>query len=142
MITRRLALFRIASTSAVAATAATAIAATSSKVDDSRRPFEHPSEYLAAMQAIGWRPVALFQRLEDGSPHRMGVAEYGGSEDWILKTWDKFHAISMRAPVQLPMDVHPGGWWGLVWQYLYDMGLREDVTPTPACKKQREGDEA
>jgi hypothetical protein len=94
------------------------------------------------MQAIGWRPVAMYQQLDDGSVHRMGVAEYGGSEDWILKTWDRYHAISMRSPVKLPMDVHPGGWWGLVWQHLYDIGLREDVTPTPAFKKQPEEEQA
>jgi hypothetical protein len=51
MITRRLALFRIASTSAVAATAATAIAAAPPKVGDSHQHFEHPSEYVTATPA-------------------------------------------------------------------------------------------
>ena len=59
--------------------------------------FNHPAEYLAAMQAIGWRPVAMYQRLEGGGVHRMGVAEYGGDEASIQKSWVKHHAISMRA---------------------------------------------
>lgn len=129
MITRRLALFRIG-VSTAAATAAAVPAILEAKAEpktESRKSFETPAEYLAAMQAIGWRPVAMFQRLRDGGVHRMGVAERSPMAEGPLPTREKFHAIQMRTPVQLPMDVHPGGWWGQVWQSLYDLGFREDV---------------
>jgi hypothetical protein len=35
----------------------------------------------------------------------------------------------MRCPVQRAADLPPGDWWKEVWQFLYDRGLREDVTP-------------
>lgn len=143
MITRRLALFRIfaGSTAAVTATTAAVVAAPPVEArEESREPFNHPADYLAAMQAIGWRPVAMYQRMPDGSAHRMGVNELAGGQDNIEKTWNKKHAISMRCPVQLPFDAHPDqDWWKAVWHYLYDKGLRQDVTP---CAKSPEGGEA
>ena len=113
----------------VAAAAMPSLAATPAEPKESKGHFTHPAEYLAAMQAIGWRPLAMYQRLEGGGVHCMGVAEYGGNEVSILKTWDKFHAISMRAPTQRPADLPQGDWWKWVWRYLYDKELREDVTP-------------
>lgn len=81
------------------------------------------------MQAIGWTPLAMYQRLPDGDVHRMGVEETCPDEELILKTWGQFHAIQMRTPVQLPADVHGGDWWKAVWHFLYDRGLTMDVTP-------------
>jgi hypothetical protein len=89
--------------------------------------FKTPLEYFLAMQAIGWRPLAMFQVRRDRSIHCMGVTETAASEELILKTWGQFHAIQMRTPVQLGPD-GGGGWWEDVWQFLYDRGLREDVT--------------
>lgn len=137
MITRRLALLRIFSTTATAATTATtATTATALTItpaeakQESRGHFKHPAEYVAAMHVIGWRPLAMYQRLEDGTIHRMGVEENGGGRLNIENTWREFHAIQMRMPVQLPWDVHPDqDWWNWVWWYLYDKGEREDVTP-------------
>lgn len=97
--------------------------------DESKEHFKHPAEYLAAMQAIGWTALAMYQRLDDGSIHRMGVTE-NASEEVIEATWGKFHAISMRTPVQMAADMPQGHWWSWVWQYLYDKGLRKDVTLT------------
>lgn len=115
---------------AATATATTAVAiATKPKAEESRAPFKHPSEYLAAMQAIGWRCAAMYYRTGSGEIVRGGVFE-SAPEDKILETWKAFHSISMRAPVQLASDVHPGGWWKEVHDYLWDLGLREDVTPT------------
>lgn len=130
MITRRLALFRIGASTAVA-TAAAVPAILESRAQpqaESREPFKHPSEYLAAMLAIGWRPVATFQRIEDGGVHCMGVKESALDEEIILRTWNDFHAIQMRSPVQMPSDCPQGDWWKWVWQHLYNQGLREDVT--------------
>lgn len=98
--------------------------------NESEGRFKCPADYLAALQAIGWRPVAMYQRLEDGGVQCMGVGECGQSEQHMLDTWRKYHAISLRTPTQLPFDVHPKqDWWEQVWHYLYDRGLREDVTP-------------
>ncbi len=69
----------------------------------------------------------MFQRLKDGGVHRMG--ESAPDEEWVMKTWGKYHAISMRCPVQRADDLPPCDWWKEVWQFLYDRGLREDVTP-------------
>jgi hypothetical protein len=143
MLTRRLALFRIlaGSTAAAAATTATIVAAPPVEArEESREPFKHPAEYLAAMQAIGWSALAMYQRLPHGEVHRMGVNETAGSQERIENTWTKYHAISMRCPVQLPADVHPDqDWWKAVWHYLYDKGLRQDVTPPKfAAKLDRE----
>ncbi|MGB3445194.1 MAG: hypothetical protein WBA48_00670 [Xanthobacteraceae bacterium] len=143
MLTRRLALFRIlaGSTVAAAATTATIVAAPPVEArEESREPFKHPAEYLAAMQAIKWRPVAMYQRMPDGSAHRMGVNESAPSPEEMTERWRKFHAIQMRCPVQLPADVHPDqDWWKAVWQYLYDKGLRQDVTPPKAALALSEG---
>jgi hypothetical protein len=73
------------------------------------------------MQAIGWTPLAMYQRLPDGGVHCMGVEKTCPDEDHCARTWGQFHAIQMRTPVQLPADVHPrGDWWAAVWQFLYD----------------------
>lgn len=125
MITRRLALFRIGASTAVATTAAVPALITPQR--EREEPFKHPAEYTAAMEAIGWRPIAMFQRDSDGEILSMGVNERCDGPEHASRTWLAFHAIQMRSPVQLPMDVHPGGWWGQVWQFLYDKGLREDV---------------
>ncbi|MDR6306183.1 hypothetical protein GGQ85_003911 [Nitrobacter vulgaris] len=118
-----------------AATAATTVAAAAvsqkPEIEELPSRYERPLEYLKDMQAIGWKPAAMFQRLKEGGVLRMGVIEKGPGEERMTETWGKYHAISMRCPVQLPMDVHPDqGWWKEVWQFLYDRGLREDVTPT------------
>lgn len=128
MITRRLALFRIGASSAVATVAATPLLQQELEArTENRELFKHPAEYLAAMEAIGWRATAMFRHLKDGRIHRMGVNERGPSREAIERTWPSFHAIQLRSPVQLPFDAHPGGWWREVWQFLYDRGLREDV---------------
>jgi len=125
MITRRLALFRIGASTAVATTAAVPALITSQP--ESREPFKHPAEYLSAMEAIGWRPIAMYKRDSEGGVSCMGVNERCDGPEHASRTWLQFHAISMRMPVQLPMDVHPGGWWGQVWQFLYEKGLRKKV---------------
>jgi hypothetical protein len=112
-----------------AATAATAvIVAPAVEVPASAGHFKHPAEYLAAMQAIGWQPRAMYQRLDDGSAHRMGVNESTTPGVSASETWSQFHAISMRTPIQRPSDYPAGDWWTDVWQHLYDRGFREDVT--------------
>ncbi|MBN9051780.1 MAG: hypothetical protein J0H78_20165 [Rhizobiales bacterium] len=135
-VSRRWAIFRLgraaAASAAVLSTAtipAPAVPVRPNEPQELPGYFEHPSEYLAAMQSIGWRPVAMYQRLEGGGIHCMGVNEYGGGEENITETWGKYHAISMRMPVQRASDMPQGKWWSDVWQYLYDKGLREDVTP-------------
>ena len=107
--------------------AATASAAVTQAKEETGH-FKNPADYLAAMQAIGWRPVAMFQRLDDGTIRRMGVEENAPDPDHVSRTWLKFHVISMRCPVQLPPDVHDGDWWKAVWHHLYDLGLVQDVT--------------
>lgn len=98
-------------------------------IEESKDSFEHPADYLAAMQAIGWSATASFMRDEDDEIIRMGVNERSSSPEEMQRTWRRFHAIQMRCPVQLPFDVHPHqDWWGRVWQHLYDKGLRKDVT--------------
>jgi len=127
---------------AEATIATSAIVATVAKPANAneRDPFKYPAEYVAAMHAIGWRPLAMFQRCKDGSIHRMGVEENGGGRLNIENTWREFHAIQMRTPVQLPCDVNPvQDWWKWVWQHLYDNGARQDVTPQT---KIWEGDKA
>jgi hypothetical protein len=124
---RFLSLLGLAGAATVTTTTAVAISA-KSKPEKSDGPFKHPSEYLAAMHAIGWQPVAMYHRKRDGSIVRMGVDE-GANEDNVMASWKEYHAISMRMPPQLPCDAHPHGWWEEVWHYLYDKGLREDVTP-------------
>lgn len=117
-------------TAGVAATATTAAIVPAKAVEESRERFKTPLEYLLAMQAIGWTPRAMFQRLEDGGIHCMGVEETCPDEELMVRTWAKFHAIQMRTPLQLPCDVHPlGDWWNAVWHFLYERGLTEDVTP-------------
>ena len=37
--------------------------------------------------------------------------------------------IDFPRPVQMAADQPQGDWWDQVWQYLYNKGLREDVTP-------------
>lgn len=134
MLTRRLALFRILAGSTAAAAATIVAAPPLEAREESREPFTCPAEYLAAMQAIGWRPVAMYQRMHDGSAHRMGVNETAGNQENIERTWNKKHAISMRCPVQYAVDAHPDqDWWKAVWQHLYDKGLRQDVTPPKAA---------
>lgn len=132
MITRRLALFRIgASTAAATAVAASSLIEAKAELQaDSRESFKSPPEYLAAMQAIGWQPLAMFSRRERGGVQCMGVIETAPKgEAATLATWSKYHAIQMRCPVQLPYDVHPTQhWWDVVWQHLYEHGLRQDVT--------------
>ena len=99
-------------------------------------PFSHPSEYLAAMQAIGWRSVAMFgRRHDDDQVYSMGVKESAPSEQAINETWDKFHAIQMRMPVQRASDLPQGEWWSRVWHHLYDIGLRENVTHKQAIEE-------
>ena len=136
MLTRRLALFRILAGSTVAAAATSATIVTTSPVKaqgESREPFKHPAEYLAAMQAIGWTALAMYQRMPDGVVHRMGVNERAPIPNDTTESWRRYRAISMRCPVQLPADVHPDqDWWKAVWHYLYDRGLRQDVTPPRA----------
>ena len=132
LLTRRLALFRLAATSTVAAAAtAPALIAPKARAESqaSLANFEHPAEYLTAMEAIGWRPIAMFQRLRDGGVHCMGVAEHSACEEQENRNWSQFHAIQMRVPVQRAADMQQGDWWRRVWQHLYDNGLREDVTP-------------
>ena len=114
---------------AIAATASMAAPVTVEARDDDGGHFEHPSEYLAALQAIGWQARAMYQRLEGGRVHRMGVHEDAPSEDWLQETWGKYHAISMRMPIQMAADMPQGDWWERVWEYLYERGFREDVTP-------------
>lgn len=65
-----------------------------------------------------------------------------GTEEHIKATWTKFHAIQMRTPVQRAADYPPGDWWKAVWQYLYDQGLREDVTPQRLRERGADEDEA
>lgn len=114
---------------ATAAPVVDALAAKPPELEESRAHFEHPAEYLAAMQAIGWSATASFMRGEDDEIIRMGVNERSSSPEAMQRTWLKFHAIQMRCPVQLPFDVHPHqDWWSRVWQHLYDKGLRKDVT--------------
>ena len=123
-----LAYLGLAGATTAAATAAVALAPTAPAKAERGR-FKHPAEYLQAMQAIEWTPLAMFQRLDDGCVHRMGVNETAPSEALCRETWGEFHAIQMRTPVQLPADVHPlGDWWDAVWHHLYDHGFREDVT--------------
>jgi hypothetical protein len=61
----------------------------------------------------------------------MGVSENCEDKDHLSRTWFKFHAIQMRAPVMLVDDDGDvrGDWWKAVWQHLYDAGYREDVSP-------------
>lgn len=107
-----------------------ASAAPAVAVEASRERFKTPLEYLLAMQAIGWTPLAMYQRLPDGGVHCMGVEETCPDEDHCVRTWGQFHAIQMRTPVQLASDVRPlGDWWNAVWHFLYERGLRVDVTP-------------
>lgn len=117
----------------VTATATVAAALPQKNEPGSKGHFDHPAEYLTAMQAIGWRPVAMYQRLKNCGVHPMGVAEHA-DEAVIAKNWDKYHAISMRAPIQMAADMPQGNWWKTVWQHLYDNGLREDVTPKKAIE--------
>lgn len=114
---------------AIAATASMAVPVTVEARDEDGGYFEHPSEYLAAMQAIGYRAVAGFQRLRDGAIHPMGVYEYAPSEDGEGRNWDKFHRLQMRTPIQMAADMPQGDWWKRVWEYLYEREFREDVTP-------------
>ncbi|RXT48760.1 hypothetical protein [Bradyrhizobium betae] len=124
-----LAYLGIAGASTAAATA-TAIVTPPNEPQESPGYFKSPAEYLVAMQAIGWQPLAMFHWLPDGGVHRMGVNESPKPGICAVETWRKFHAIQMRAPVQLPTDVHPlKDWWLAVWEHLYDLGHREDVTP-------------
>lgn len=116
---------------AATATASVAVVATNQKSEVEELPghYERPLEYFLDMQAIGWRPVAMFCRRKDGSIYSMGVEEKGPGVEGTRNTWRKYHAISMRCPAQLSADVSRGHWWDEVWQFLYDRGLREDVTP-------------
>jgi len=133
MITRRLALFRIGASSAVATVAAAPLLTTKPVAAvESRSHFETPAEYLAAMQAIGWKAVAMYRALPTGDVLRMGVKEIGGSERRITETWRAHHAIQMRVPIQRAAELPQGDWWRAVWQYLYDKGLREDVARSDA----------
>jgi hypothetical protein len=117
-----------ATTAAASVTAITIAPAAAPKEERGR--FESPADYLVAMRAIGWEARAMFHPLQDGGVHCMGVHESGGTREHIEATWERFHVIQMRCPVQLPADVHPPkGWWRAVWEHLYDQGLREDVTP-------------
>lgn len=116
---------------AVATVASTAVPEIVEARDDDGY-FEHPAEYLDAMQAIGYHVVAGFQRLRDGTIHPMGVYEYAPSEDWPDHNWTKFHRVSMRVPIQMAADMPQGDWWKSVWKYLYERGFREDVTPKKA----------
>ncbi|WP_024922011.1 MULTISPECIES: hypothetical protein [unclassified Afipia] len=130
MITRRLALFRIGASSAVSAVAtASILTAKQQPQQESREFFKAPAEYVAAMHAIGWKALAMYQRLPGGGVHCMGVEETGGDAERIASTWSRFHAIQMRMPSQRSSDFPPGEWWGAVWQHLYDNGHRLDVTP-------------
>jgi hypothetical protein len=81
------------------------------------------------MQAIGWTPRAMFQVRRDGSIHCMGSTRLP-RKNWPTK-WHQFHAIQVRTPVQLGPG-EGGEWWKAVWQFLYDRGLREDVTRCPS----------
>lgn len=128
MITRRLALLRIGASSAVATVAAAPLAAKSEAPAKSQGHFETPADYLAAMHAIGWKAVAMYQRLPSGDVLRMGVEEIGGSQKHITETWRAHHAIQMRMPIQRAGDLPQGDRWRAVWEYLYDKGLREDVS--------------
>lgn len=131
MITRRLALFRIGASSAVSAVAtASILTAKQEPQQESREHFKTPAEYLAAMHGIGWRALAMYQRLPGGGVHCMGVEETGNDAEHITSTWGRFNAIQLRMPTQRSCDFPPGDWWGAVWQHLYDNGLRTDVTPT------------
>jgi hypothetical protein len=125
-VTRRFALFQIGKTATVAAVAAVPVKAQAAK-NEQGVPFKHPSEYLAAMNAIGAYPVALFSYRKDSGVHSMGVAE-GLTEEIISHRWCDYHAISMRCPFQPAADMPAGHWWDRCWQYLYDRGLRENVT--------------
>ena len=131
MITRRLALFRIGASSAVATISAAPILVPKADAPPATLGnFKTPAEYVAAMHAIGWQPRAMFHWLPNGGVHCMGVDESAGPGVCASETWSKFHAIQMRCPVQLPTDVHPNQeWWSAVWHHLYDKGMREDVTP-------------
>lgn len=114
----------------------TAVAVTAKVQEESTGHFTQPAEYVAAMHSIGWSVVAMFHRRDDGSIHRMGVNETWPTEEKMHATWDKFHAISMRMPVQICADTPQKGWWEQVWHYLYDHGFREDVTPTRKNKSE------
>lgn len=138
MITRRLALFRIGASSAIATVAASPLLTTKPVAPaESRGHFETPAEYLAAIHAIGWRAVAMYQSLPTGDVLRMGVKEIGGSEQHITETWREHHVIQMRMPIQRSADLPQGDWWKSVWQHLYDTGLREvvgeEATTTTKC---------
>lgn len=142
LISRRWFLGRAAETAA-AATATAALAPHKIEPEESKGYFKHPAEYFAAMHAIGWRPLAMYQRCKDGTVHRMGVSENTPAELTVESTWGVFSAIQRRVPVQLAIDAHPDqDWWKWVWQYLYDKGEREDVTPARAAQRLAKGDEA
>jgi hypothetical protein len=113
-------------TAGAAATATTAAIVPAKAIEPSRERFKTPLEYLQAMQAIGWTPLAMYQRLPRGGVHCMGVEETCPDEDHCARTWGQFHAIQMRTPAQLP---NGGAWWNAVWHALYERGLRVDVTP-------------
>lgn len=111
------------------ATASAAAIVQPKPVEESRAPFKHPAEYLATMQSIGWKAVASYALQADGSVRPMGVNEFAPDRRMHHETWTKFHAIQMRTPVQWASDMPQDDWWKRVWRYLYDKGLREDVTP-------------
>lgn len=126
---RFLSFLGIAGAATAATTAAVVAMPAAPEIEESKGFFENPTEYLAAMESIGWTPTAMFSRLKEGEILRMGVNESAPNEEWCSKTWGKFHAISMRCPVQSAYDLPQGDWWKEVWQFLYDRGLREEVTP-------------
>jgi hypothetical protein len=81
-----------------------------------------PAEYLREMQAIGWRPVASVLR---GKPQH--VIEYGPTDSrrGTIENQIAFLNVQNRRPDH---SLEPD-FWKHTSQYLYDLGLREDVGP-------------
>jgi hypothetical protein len=129
-VSRKCALFRLGKTAA--STAIPAVGATLAASKDDEGYFTHPSEYVDAIHAAGMTAVAGFHYRKDGSVHPMGVFERLPEDARVDEVWRKRQSIGMHIPIQRAADTPQGRWWNSVWQYLYDKGLREDVTPRRA----------
>ncbi|HWL04237.1 MAG TPA: hypothetical protein VNQ99_04790 [Xanthobacteraceae bacterium] len=125
-VSRRWAIFRLGRAAASAAALSTATVPAMAAKD--KGGFEHPSEYVSAMQEAGMRIVAGFIRRSDGTIQPFGVYEYYTEDAWTDENFRRRNAIDMRMPIQKAADMPQGEWWDDVWQYLYDKGLREDGT--------------
>lgn len=105
-------------------------------VSESRASFEHPAEYLAAMQAIGWRVYAAYRVGADGSVDMMGVYE-SANQEITHALWQQYHAIQIRIPVNYARGGSQPVWRKRVEAYLHERGLSENITP---AIQERKGD--